>query len=160
MEPDVNVPFEVEQVIPDDLSSTVPTTPWQTIAYIGGLVLTTLATWGGIVLKRKRPKDGAQDAVFEINRVTIEDQRTQIKALQAENDTLRQARSEFEAASTMANANLKIARQAAEAAVKAAEATAAELEALRPKWIKAQQYIHELRTTLARHGLEIPPEPS
>lgn len=139
--------------------SAVPTTRLQAIYLFAASALTTLGALAGIWLKKKRPKSGAEDAVYEINRATIEDQRQQIVALRAENAALSKARGEFEAALMLANANLQIAQQAAATAAKAAADNVTELEALRGKWLRARQYIHTLHTTLAEAGLDIPPEP-
>ena len=50
-------------------------------------------------------------------------------------------------------------RRAAQTAARAAEANMQELVTLRANWLRSQQYIHILRTELARHGLAIPEEP-
>lgn len=121
-------------------------------------LLSVLGTWGAIVLRRKRPREGAQDAVYEINRDTILDLRAQNEALRKENDTLRTSRAEFEGALITANANVRIAQQAAETAARAAGENLAELGLLRNRWVAAQGYIHTLKSTLARHGIAVPPE--
>jgi len=150
---------EVEMGVPDMPGSTLPTNLWQTIAYIGGIVLTFFGTWGGIVLRRKRPKAGAEDAVYEVNRATILDLRTQNEALRKENDTLRTNVSGFDGANIRMQANLEVATNAARAAQAAAEASTAEMLVLRERWIKARQYIFTLRAVLAEKGLPIPEEP-
>ena len=132
---------------------------WQALAAFGGTLLTGLIGWGAIILRKKRPKSGAEDAVYEVNRLTIEDQRQQIRILTDENALLRRSNNEFEAAVITTNANLQIASQAAQTAARAAEANMQELVTLRANWLRSQQYIHILRTELARHGLAIPEEP-
>lgn len=160
MEPDVTPPSgpEVEAGVPD-MHGDGPITMLQFVSGIAATVLTTLGTWGAIILKRKRPKVGAEDAVYEVNRATIEDQRAQLVALRSENDALRQARNEFEGAVTRAHANLEIAQQAAAAALAAAQRNAHDLEALRTKWETAQRYIFMLRAELAKFNIPIPAEP-
>ncbi len=145
------------EFIPEAVSA-LPTSRLQAIYLAATSVITAVATLAGIHLKKKRPKAGAEDAVYEINRATIEDQRAQINSLQLENTALRTARGEFEAALLTANANLKIAQQAAAAAAQAAAENVVELENLRQRWLRARQYIHTLHTKLAEHGLAIPPE--
>lgn len=139
--------------------SAVPTTRLQAVYLFAASALTTLGALAGIWLKKKRPKSGAEDAVYEINRATIEDQRQQIVTLRAENLALSKARGEFEAALMISNANLTIASQAAATAARAAQENATELQALRARWLRARQYIHTLHTKLAEAGLDIPPEP-
>ena len=146
------------EFIPEAVSA-LPTNKFQTIYLLAASALTTLGALAGIWLKKKRPKSGAEDAVYEINRATIEDQRQQIAALRAENAALSKARGEFEAALMISNANLTIASQAAATAAKAAQENAVELQALRARWLRARQYIHTLHTSLAEAGLDIPPEP-
>lgn len=141
-------------------STPLPVSWMQVISLAVSTLLTGVVTWGAIILKRKRPKSGAEDAVYEVNRATIEDQRAQIEALQKENDALRTARNDFEAANVRAQANLEIARAAAETASQAARSNAAELVGLRAKWEQAQRYIFMLRAELAKHNIPIPPEPA
>lgn len=134
---------------------------WMQLLLAGVTTLVSvIGTWGAIVLRRKRPRDGAQDAVYEINRDTILDLRAQNEALRKENDTLRTSRAEFEGALITANANVRIAQQAAETAARAADENLVELSALRSRWVAAQGYIHTLKSTLARHGVPVPPEPA
>lgn len=143
-----------------DLPPQVPGgTPWQVVAGLGGTLLTGMISLAAIVLRKKRPKAGAEDAVYEVNRMTIEDQRTQIRLKDDEITQLRTSRNEFEAAVITTNANLQIATHAAQTAARAAEANALELVKLRSNWIRALQYIHILQTELARHGLPVPPQP-
>lgn len=145
------------EFIPDAVSA-LPTSRLQAAYLLAASIITGVATTAGIWLRKKRPKAGAEDAVYEINRATIEDQRAQINSLQLENTALRTARGEFEAALLTANANLKIAQQAAAAAAQAAAENVVELENLRRRWLAARQYIHTLHTKLAEHGLPIPAE--
>ena len=141
-----------------ELPPQVPGTPWQLLAGLGGTVLTGLISLAAIMLRKKRPKAGAEDAVYEVNRMTIEDQRAQIRIKDDEIAQLRTSRNEFEAAVITTNANLQIATQAAQTAARAAEANAIELVKLRTNWLRALQYIHILQTELARHGLPVPPQ--
>ena len=159
MEPDATPPLgpEVEQGL--SMHDNSPITMMQFVSGIAATVLTTVATWGGIVLKRKRPKVGAEDAVYEVNKATIVDQRAQLVALRSENDELRTARNEFESAVTRAQANLEIAQQAAQAAMDAAKRNADDLVVLRRKWEHSQQYIFVLRAELAKQGIPIPIPP-
>ena len=69
---------------------------WLLALITGGLTL--LTTLGSVWLRRKRPKSGAEDAVYETSQLTILDLRAENKALRAENDTLRVGRNEAEAA--------------------------------------------------------------
>lgn len=141
-----------------ELPPQVPGTPWQLLAGLGGTALTGLISLAAIMLRKKRPKAGAEDAVYEVNRMTIEDQRAQIRIKDDEIAQLRTSRNEFEAAVITTNANLQIATQAAQTAARAAEANAIELVKLRTNWLRALQYIHILQTELARHGLPVPPQ--
>lgn len=141
-----------------DMPPEVSTGSQQLVAIIT-VVLSTIGGWVTIVLRRKRPRDGASDAVFEANTATIVDLRRENVALRGENDELRRLRSEFEGQLITANANLKIAQQAAATAAAAAENNLREYEALQQRYVKARRHIHDLRTKLADHGLEIPPEP-
>ena len=146
------------EYIPEAMS-VLPTSKFQAAYLLAASALTTLGAAVGVWLRRKRPKSGAEDAVYEINRATIEDQRQQIVALRAENAALSKARGEFEAALMISNANLTIASQAAATAARAAQENAVELEALRSRWLRQRAYIHTLHATLAEAGLDIPPEP-
>lgn len=146
------------EFLPDAVSA-LPTSRFQAAYLLAASALTTVGAAVGIWLRRKRPKSGAEDAVYEINRATIEDQRQQIAALRAENQALSTARGEFEAALMISNANLTIASQAAATAARAAQENAVELEALRSRWLRQRAYIHTLHYTLAEAGLDIPPEP-
>lgn len=168
MEPDATPPLgpEAEQGLPmisPDMGPLAngesPVTWAQLVASIIGTLITVVGGWMAIILKRKRPKTGAEDAVYEINRATIEDQRAQITALQKENDTLRTSRNEFEAAATRAETNHKIASEAAQTAKDALLRTQSDIAALHDKWEKAQRYIYTLRAELVRHNIPVPPEP-
>ena len=131
---------------------------WLIALISGGITLVT--TLGSVWLRRKRPKSGAEDAVYETSQLTILDLRAENKALRAENDTLRVGRNEAEAALAQAQAQAKIAAQAAETASAAAKLATHELETIRARWVAKLQYIHTLKSTLALHGIEIPPEPT
>lgn len=146
------------EFLPEAVSA-LPTNKFQTIYLLAASALTTIGATVGILLRRKRPKSGAEDAVYEINRATIEDQRQQIAALRAENAALSKARGEFEAALMISNANLTIASQAAATAARACQENAVEVEALRGRWLRQRAYIHTLHAKMAEAGLEIPPEP-
>lgn len=153
------LPPEIEQVVPA-LADAAPVTWAQLWSALGATFITTVGGLGAIWLKRKRPKAGAEDAVYEVNRATIEDQRAQIAALQKENDALRTSRNEFEAAATRAITNHQIAAEAAETARGALLRTQSDMSDLREKWERAQRYIYALRAELARHNIPLPPEPA
>ena len=126
-------------------------------AYLGATLLTGLMLLAALWLKKRRPaREGAESAAYELARLTIEDQRAQMTAMRSEIDTLRKTRSEIEGALLISEANVKIAQQAAATAAGAAEANYRELIVVREKLQKAEAYIHTLRTTLARHGYDIP----
>lgn len=154
-----NSAAEMEAAIPEfTMPMSQSMSLWQTVTWIAGGLLTTLGTWGAIILRRRRPKSGAEDAVFEINRATIVDLRAQVEILQKENDALRTARAEFEGLNLRIRANLEIASQAAEAAQRAARDSTEEMLKLRERWVKAKHYIFTLRSLLAEHGIAIPPD--
>lgn len=126
-------------------------------AYLGGAFLTGLVFIAAMWLSKRRwNKSATEDAAYEVAQATIKDQRAELVALRDENSTLRRTRSEIEASLLVSEANVKIASQAARTAAEAAEANYHELVMVRDKLQKAETYIHTLRTTLARHGHDIP----
>lgn len=138
----------------------MPSTQWGATAYLGGAFLTGLVFVAALWLSKRRwSKSGTEDVAYEVAQATIKDQRAELVALRDENSTLRRTRSEIEASLLVSEANVKIASQAAQTAAEAATANYHELLLVREKLQKAEAYIHTLRTTLARHGHDIPTRP-
>lgn len=140
--------------------SATPVTWTQLWLALGTTAISTAGTLWAIILRRKRPKAGAEDAVYEVNRATILDLRAQVEALQKENAALRTQRADFEGLLAIANANLRIAQQAADIAVRAARENDAALIALRARQLQSDGYIYTLHAALAKAGVPIPPEPA
>lgn len=140
--------------------SEMPSNHWGVTAYLGGAFFTGVVFLAALWLSKRRwSKSGTEDAAYEVAMATIKDQRAELAALRDENGTLRRTRSEIEASLLVSEANVKIASQAAKAAADAALANYHELAMVREKLQKAEAYIHTLRTTLARHGHDIPTRP-
>ncbi len=132
----------------------------QSIVYILAPAVPMIGTLVAIVLRKKRPRDGAQDAVFEASTAQIADLRAQNRALSTENDALRSSRGDFEAQAIRSQAAQEVARAAAKAAADALARTAADCASVRLKAEQAIRYNFVLRGELAKNGLAIPPDPA